>query len=83
MAEDMSVEELQRQLWAAVNAIVSAGFTLEPPPVITFSVRKPEGWKRHEVICHVGSREEVVERFWSWDRADDLCIRLNQIGMTQ
>lgn len=77
--QDMSLEEAQRQLWAAIAAITKAGFMLAPPPEIKFSVVKPDGWRRHVVVATAPGIDVVVERFWSWDRADDLAQKLNGI----
>lgn len=77
----VDLEEAQRRIAAAIQALSeSAWYMVLPPAQIDFSVEKPDGWRRHEVVCYMGNKRMIVERFWSWDRADDLCIRLNRIG---
>lgn len=78
-AQGMTLEEAQKQIWAAVEAITKAGFTLAPPAEVSFSVTKPEGWRRHQVVCTFSGRSVVIERFWSWDRADTLAAHLNDL----
>lgn len=77
--QDANLEEAKLQLFAAARKLVEAGFTLKPPPDIDFSVVKPNGWRRHQVVCTWDDHQVVVERFWSWDRAVDLANRLNEI----
>lgn len=79
LLEGTTLEEAQRRIAAAIRVLSSSGYTLSPAPEVKFTVHKPNGWAKHQVVCTVGEVSEVVERFWSWDRADDLAERLNQI----
>lgn len=80
--EPVSLEEAVRRMRAAIRVLTEVGYVLQPQPEVCFVVIKPAGWKRHEVVCTAGGRHEVVERFWSWDRADNLAERLNSIRRT-
>jgi hypothetical protein len=80
--EPMGLEEARRRMRAAIRVLADEGYVLQPQPEVCFIVVKPSGWRRHEVICVVGEHHDVVERFWSWDRADNLAVRLNAIRRT-
>lgn len=80
--EDMDAEEAARRIASAILVLTKPGYKISPSPRSSFTVEKPSGWRRHEVVCYVNDQREVVERFWSWDRADDLAERLNNIWRT-
>ena len=79
---DMDIEEARRRIFAAIRVLTEHGFSLQPAPEVCFTVVKPDGWRRHQVVCVAGEQSKVVERFWSWDRADDLAQNLNAIRRT-
>lgn len=79
---DMTLEEAQRRIMAAVQVLTEIGFTVTPAAERRYTVEKPDGFRRHQVVCRVGDTVTVIERFWQWDRADDLCERLNRIERT-
>jgi len=78
----MDLDEAKRRISAAIRVLTEHGFTLTPESEASYSVTKPDGWRRHQVVCSVGGTTYVVERFWSRDRADDLASRLNAIRRT-
>lgn len=80
--DDMDLNEAKRRIFAAIRVLTEHGFTLSPQPEVCFIVVKPAGWRRHQVVCTVGEAPHVVERFWSWDRADNLATRLNTVRRT-
>jgi hypothetical protein len=80
--QGMTLEEAKRRMVAALRVLTEEGYTLTPQPEVCFVVIKPDGWRRHQVVCTAGGHHEIVERFWSWDRANDLATRLNAIRRT-
>lgn len=34
-------------------------------------------WKRHEVYLHIGNQKTLMKRHWSWDKAHEQALWLN------
>lgn len=49
---------------------------LEP---LKFYLRRRAWWRRYEVMMVLGEKREVLLRFWSWDKADDLVQTLREV----